>query len=693
MVQRSHRLNRWSGSATIRLMIVLLLVGLTLALLPQRTAAATVPINNPGFETGSESGWLSGGADHGVNTAAARTGTYGLYNGGKWNSVFQNVSGLATNTSYTLTAWARLASASSASTQSIYVSTNNGTTRQRVFVTSTSYTQYSLTFNSGASTTVQLGSEETSGATLLAYLDDFVLTSGTTSPPPATPVPTATPTPPTSSSAVTKIRFFPRAGFAGRMLNGRFTGSNESATNGFVELARIATTPAENAWTEITLSNSTVYRYVKYESPAGGWGNVAEVEFYNGTTKLSGSGFGTAGSWNNGGATFDRALDSNTTTFFDAASADNQYVGLDLGTAVQVATPTFTPAPGTYSSAQSVTITSATSGASIRYTTDGSTPSTTSGTLYSGPISVGATTTIRALAYKSGLASSAVTSATYTIGSTPPPVPNGSRRVYHIGNSVTDTINYGAMRSMIQSAGRTYTFGRHIIPGAPLDWIWDHPDSGFSESPFGLYPTALPNYTWDAVTLQPFDRQLAGDTTYGKRYIDLARNRAENSNTQFYVYSRWPRKNSDGSLDYDAKWLRTYTGGYDQTEETKDYFEDLVNSLRGQTPYLSKPVLMVPVGDVLYELNQRMKRGAIPGFSNVNQLYADGIHLNNVGAFVTASTFYSTIYKADPRGSSYAAYDVINNAATDRDITPELAAALQQCVWDVVSQHPYAGLR
>ncbi|HZP60423.1 MAG TPA: heparin lyase I family protein, partial [Opitutaceae bacterium] len=59
-----------------------------------------------------------------------------------------------------------------------------------------------------------------------------------------------------------------------------------------------------------------------------------------------------------------------------------------------VADPTFSPAAGTYTSAQNVTITSATSGASIRYTTDGSTPSETAGTLYSGPVNVGSTETL-----------------------------------------------------------------------------------------------------------------------------------------------------------------------------------------------------------------------------------------------------------------------------------------------------------
>lgn len=80
-----------------------------------------------------------------------------------------------------------------------------------------------------------------------------------------------------------------------------------------------------------------------------------------------------------------------------------------------VVTPTFSPGGGTYASAQSVTISTTTSGASIRYTTDGTTPTSTTGTLYTGPVSVSATTTLKAIAYASGMTDSAVASATYTI--------------------------------------------------------------------------------------------------------------------------------------------------------------------------------------------------------------------------------------------------------------------------------------
>ena len=79
-----------------------------------------------------------------------------------------------------------------------------------------------------------------------------------------------------------------------------------------------------------------------------------------------------------------------------------------------IATPTFSPTAGTYSEAQNVTISCATSGATIHYTIDGTTPTASSPT-YSSAIPVSETTTIKAIAVKSGMNNSDVATATYTI--------------------------------------------------------------------------------------------------------------------------------------------------------------------------------------------------------------------------------------------------------------------------------------
>lgn len=84
-----------------------------------------------------------------------------------------------------------------------------------------------------------------------------------------------------------------------------------------------------------------------------------------------------------------------------------------------VATPAFNPAGGTYSSAQNVTLSCTTSGATIRYTIGGREPTSRS-TVYSSPISVFNITTIKAKGYKKGWTPSATESATYTISGITP---------------------------------------------------------------------------------------------------------------------------------------------------------------------------------------------------------------------------------------------------------------------------------
>jgi lysophospholipase L1-like esterase len=80
-----------------------------------------------------------------------------------------------------------------------------------------------------------------------------------------------------------------------------------------------------------------------------------------------------------------------------------------------VATPIASPAAGTYLTAQSVALFCATAGATIYYTTNGSTP-TTSSSVYTGPITVAASETIKAYAVKSGRTDSSVLMGAYTIG-------------------------------------------------------------------------------------------------------------------------------------------------------------------------------------------------------------------------------------------------------------------------------------
>ena len=81
---------------------------------------------------------------------------------------------------------------------------------------------------------------------------------------------------------------------------------------------------------------------------------------------------------------------------------------------VVVETPAISPNGGTYTETASVTISCATSGATIHYTLDGTTP-TTSSAVYTGAITLTQSATVKAIAVKSGCTNSEVASAAFTI--------------------------------------------------------------------------------------------------------------------------------------------------------------------------------------------------------------------------------------------------------------------------------------
>jgi hypothetical protein len=118
-------------------------------------------------------------------------------------------------------------------------------------------------------------------------------------------------------------------------------------------------------------------------------------------------------------AVYSSAITVSTTETLEAIAVASGYTNSAVATAAytittQAATPMFSVAGGTYSTTQTVTISDSTSGATIYYTTNGTTP-TTSSSVYSSAINVSSTETLEAIAVASGYTNSAVATAAYTI--------------------------------------------------------------------------------------------------------------------------------------------------------------------------------------------------------------------------------------------------------------------------------------
>jgi hypothetical protein len=129
----------------------------------------------------------------------------------------------------------------------------------------------------------------------------------------------------------------------------------------------------------------------------------------------------------------------------------------DTGYNTRLAAPTFSISPGLYASSQSVTLT-ASGGASIYYTTNGLTP-TSSSTLYTGAIFVTSTTNIQAIAVKSGYTSSYPSGGVFQIASGSPPSINFPSGFSSLGGQlILNGYPYVNSSNYIQLAGTSNYF-------------------------------------------------------------------------------------------------------------------------------------------------------------------------------------------------------------------------------------------
>lgn len=483
---------------------------------------------------------------------------------------------------------------------------------------------------------------------------------------------------------VTSVRFFPAPGLAEKMKGGRFTGSNTSATNDFVEFARIENVPPEGEWTQIEVSPSRAFRFIKYEGPNGSFGAVAEIEFRSGDQVLKGEAFGTAGARNDGETVFSRALDGSTETFFEGKEANNQYVGWDLGPESQVKPLTVSVAPGQYPEPLEVELRTETPDATIYVNLKGQVPRAEPSAVVSGPIRLESNALLMAFATKEGLADTPLFVGVYRIGE--PPADRAGIRTFHIGNSLTDTINQ-SLQPLAASAGKVLEFHRFTIPGAPTDWLWNHPGSGFGDNRYvEAFQVLAPI---DHITTQPFaghNRSVENEAEFSGKFFAEARK--SSPEIQPWLYVQWP------GPDFQDAWSQ---GRFDKPEGMEvspatTYPEAVENHLRYHEvvrdeimkSWDGKPIRIIPAGKALAVLHDKIAAGGVPGMDDFfKEIYADGIHMTKKGQYLVSLVFYACLFAEDPTGKV---------SALDSGLTDEQAEIFQKIAWDVAKSYPHSGV-
>jgi Bacterial Ig domain/Chitobiase/beta-hexosaminidase C-terminal domain len=163
----------------------------------------------------------------------------------------------------------------------------------------------------------------------------------------------------------------------------------------------------------LTSPGSPLSGTVTLNATASDAGGVARVEFYADATLI---GTDTTSPYS---VSFDTTIVGNgahalTAKAFDVSGNVGASAPVNVTTNNSVATPVLTPAGGTFAGLVPVSVGTATAGATIRYTTNGTDPTATS-TLYGGAFTLTSTTTVKARAFKTGLADSAVATGAFTV--------------------------------------------------------------------------------------------------------------------------------------------------------------------------------------------------------------------------------------------------------------------------------------
>lgn len=250
--------------------------------------------------------------------------------------------------------------------------------------------------------------------------------------------------------------------------------------------------------------------------------------------------------------------------------------------------------------------------------------------------------------------------------------------LYMIGNSLTWDSRPEKTAATANFSGFPMDVGYHIRCASTLSSIVDDPNTVcIDPTETGRFPTALPTFAWDSVSLQHHAREgatLNTDSSAIRTLVELAQTNASNADTTFFIYQPWPKSTQWNS------WLDSVSQDPDtRALPRREYSYLLFQTVQEQIPTANFAIL--PVGDVMFQLDQEMAAGMIPGYSSIQEVYRNSVHLNGVGRFVASMTVLAMHARADPTGP------IPPNTYSGTLDNEALRTALQTTVWRVVRTH------
>jgi hypothetical protein len=250
-----------------------------------------------------------------------------------------------------------------------------------------------------------------------------------------------------------------------------------------------------------------------------------------------------------------------------------------------------------------------------------------------------------------------------------------TQRVIQSGHSLTDGV-LPPLATLVKLAGNpSVVMDKSTIPGSPMEIRWreapgfDAPDARHD---IADYDTLVLTERASLSNTMPFHNSLEQALLW---FENAWTNGNGGNGAETILYATWvdiesgpdfdnPHKDSEGNIPFRqrldlemARW-----------EEMRTY----VNENR---PEGSPEMRMIPGPLLMAAIYDDIAAGSAPGLTDISDLFADTIHLNNLGDYYIALAHFAVIYGRDPRG--------LQNLD---GVTPEQARYMQDMVWKVLSE-------
>lgn len=275
-------------------------------------------------------------------------------------------------------------------------------------------------------------------------------------------------------------------------------------------------------------------------------------------------------------------------------------------------------------------------------------------------------------------------------------------RSYHVGNSFTWDMGPAGYNS--RPAAESYDRGEagyHIWCARGLAAMLENPDATCIEPhpSFGTFTNALSNFEWNAVTLQPHhDASMIEELRAASSLIQLARQNVASGEAKFYVHQVWPAAANpagDPIINFQAEWQETdfEYSPYAPMKYQRAWYDWFLEELRVENPEAT--INLIPVAEVLNELDEKFRAGAYPAIGDSSDLYRDYRHLNNVGRYVAHITGWAAMHQTSPMTLAWdEGFGDTSPGTHGLDIpkTEALSTLIRTTVWDVLTSHESAGV-